>query len=293
MRRRSLLTTLGALAAGCTGITPESTPTRSPHREYRITGFSVTTSDETSKYALRKTALYSTEGIEEKRAESDTEIVVRNVSEIEPANVRQAIKTAIRQEEWGADTLPEELADTVHRVDFFTGVPNESPYTHFGVKLFVRPAHIEFDASLIDRHVSQGDRGVVEFSLTNTGKETVTVESGTIVPFGTLKAKRHEKDEAFLLWHDYERYDCVEVSSDGVLSCLIALQTPMEPGETLSRKYELHPSTTTLYPDLTAPPGPGKYRVSGTIEFGREQTASFPAPGSPLEYEIDFTLEPS
>lgn len=70
----------------------------------------------------------------------------------------------------------------------------ESQYTHFGLELLVRPDPIEFDASVIDRRVARGDRGVVEFSLTNAGSETVRVDSGSIVPFGPLRAKRLDDD---------------------------------------------------------------------------------------------------
>ncbi|MFB6295714.1 MAG: hypothetical protein ABEH66_02600 [Halobacteriales archaeon] len=281
MRRRSLLASLGGLAAGCTGISAPGTSTRSPYQEYRVTGVSVTTSNE--EYVLRTTRFYTAEGIEAERAESEEPVVVRNVSEIDPPGVREAIETAIREEEWGSDELTDGLDDLVKRVDFFTGISTDWPYTHFGVELSRSPAALAFDASVADRRVSLGDRGVVECSLTNTSDETVAVKSGVIVPFGTLKAKRRTDGGEFLLWHDYEGYGDVDVSSDGVVAPLIQVQTPTNPGETISRRYEILPPTTTLFPELTAPPGPGDYRVSGRVDL---------VSGEDLAYGIEFTLEP-
>jgi hypothetical protein len=294
MRRRSLLVSLGTLTTGCVSIGSSNGPTRSgsgesprsPHEEYRITRFSVTTSSD--EYVLRTAARYSVEGLAEKRAESDEPVVVVDVSEIDEPDARDAIETAIREDEWGSDGLPGGLADLLERVDLFTGVSGDLDYTHFGLRLFVSPEPIEFDATAIDERVSPESPGTLEFSLANTGDKTQEVSSGTIVPFGLLRAERTADETEFLLWRDYEEARCVEFTDVGILRCLVGIVTPVEPGDVISRRYEVLPPTTTRYPDRTAPPGPGTYRITDAIEYGVENGGI----GSTLSYEVAFTLEP-
>jgi len=297
MRRRGVLVLLGSLAAGCVSIastdtgtrSPANEPTKSPPEAYRVTEFSVATSYD--EYVLRTVALYSAERLEQKREESDDPLVLMDVSEIENPDIRQAIEAAMRNEEWGSDSLPAGLADLVERVDFFTGV-SESTSPYVGLKLFESPAPIEFDASVTDERVAPESPGTLELSLTNTDDDTITVSSGSVVPFGVLWASRTAGEGTFLLWRNYKQDDPeIQFTDDGIISTLEQELTEMKPGESISRQYEILPSTTTRHPDRTVPPGPDTYRISEKIEYD-EDNASIPMEQE-FTYDVTFSLEPA
>lgn len=295
MRRRGVLVFLGSLTAGCVSIastdtrTRTSEPSQSPPDAYGITEFSVATSYH--EYVLRTVALYSAQGLEQKREESDDSLVVMNVSEIKNPGTRQAIEAAIRNEEWGSDSLPAGLADLVERVDFFTGA-SEATSPYVGLKLFDSPEPIEFDASVTDERIAPESPGTLEFSLTNTDDGTITVSSGSVVPFGVLWASRTAGEGRFLLWRNYKQDDPeIEFTDDGIISTLQEERTEIKPGESISRQYQILPATTTHYPDRTVPPGPGTYWVSGKIEYS-EDNASI-STEQEFTYDVEFSLEPA
>lgn len=298
MRRRAFLVTVGSLATGCLGApsgspstTESPSPTSPSNAEYQLTGLSVTTSTErpTVKYVLKPMAFYSADAVEREREDSAEEIVVMDVAEIEDPAVRDVIETAIREDAWRSNTLPDGLAELVERVDFFTGVPAGATYTHVGLELYRlhpdRPPAVQFDAYVTDEWVSPDSPGALELSLANTGQETQEIFSGTVPPFGMVSAEGTAGE--FLLWRDYTDEGCVSFTDSGLAVCSIGVITPLDPGGEISREYEVLPSATDRRPDYTVPPGPGRYRITGTVGY----SANFGAPGSTLQFDVGFTLE--
>jgi hypothetical protein len=319
MHRRALIVSLGSVLAGClsgspgnqstdappASSTPTSSPTESspspttptesatPDSEYRITDVSVTTSTEqpSVNYVLEPRAFYSADAVERERRESSEEVVVVDIADVDDPAVRQAIETAIREKEWRSNTLPDGLADLVERVDFVTGVTPDQTHTHVGLELYRldpdRSPPVEFDASVPDGVVSTDNPGTLEFTLRNTGTETQELFSGTVPPFGIMRAERSSEDGRFLLWRDYEEEGCVFFTDEGIGSCDIGITTELEPETELSRRYDVLPATTEHYPDRTVPPGPGEYQTSEKIGYSTGDGA----PGSTLSFTVDFTLD--
>lgn len=298
MHRRSVLAALAGTGAGCLdGLpdrdrqSPDGTATTEGGREYRITDLSVTTRTERPSvtHVLEPTAFYSADAVERERADEDEPVVVRNVSEIADPAIREAVRTALADDQWRSNDPPDGLAETVRRVDFFTGV-SEGDYTHVGLTLYRfhpnRPPPVEFDASVADRTVSEGSTGAIELALSNTGQRTQEVFSGTVPPFGTVFADAADDDGRFLLWRDYEEEGCVTFTDDGIAACAVGKLTELDPGETVSRAYEVLPSSTTTHPEYTAPPGPGRYRITDQFGYSHEHGG----PGSTLVAEVSFTL---
>lgn len=251
-----------------------------------------TSTDQPSvKYVLKPMAFYSADAVEREREGSTESIVVMDVTEIEDPDVRHAIETALREDEWRSNTLPDGLAGLVERVDLFTGTPAGDARTHVGIELYRthpdRPPAIEFDASVTDPWVSPERPGALEFTLTNTGQESQEVFSGTVPPFGLVRATRTTGSGQFLLWRDYGEEGCVNFTDDGVAVCAIGIITELAPGETLSRRYEVLPSTTAHHPDRTVPQGPGPYRIRDKLGYSPGDGA----PGSTLSFAVEFTLE--
>ena len=152
MRRRALLASLGALPAGCLGVsnepgdgspTPDGSGLRSPTSvetcdgptetptdessggsetdgQFRLTDLATSTSTDrpSAPYLLEPSAFYSADAVRREGERTGEDQIVRDVSDIEDERVRSAIETAIQEGEWWADTLPEGLAETVERVDF-------------------------------------------------------------------------------------------------------------------------------------------------------------------------------
>lgn len=325
MRRRALLASIGALPAGCLGISPGSddgTPTpsgsRSPTRtpvetcdeptetptaepssrsepdgEFRLTDLSTSThTDRPSEpYLLESSAFYSADAVRREEERTGEQQVVREVSGIEDEAVRSAVETAIREGEWWADELPDGLAETVAEVDFFTGLREGRTHTHVGLTLHrLRtdgPPGLAFDARVVDGVVSPESPGAVELELRNQLRTTQHVFSGTVPPFGMVFAQAVDDPERFLLWRDYEDEGCIEFTDDGLLSCDIGIITDLEPCERLTRRYEILPSGTDRRPEYTAPSGPGTYRISDSVSYREEQRA----PESSLSFEVEFTIE--
>lgn len=298
MHRRGLLAILGGLTAGCVGA-PSTNPattaspshTPSPDAEYHITDLSVSTQTEqpTVKYVLKTRAFYSANAVEREREDSAEKIVVMDVSEIEDSKVRGAITTALREDEWRSNTLPDGLAEVVDRVDFFTGIPAGDTHTHIGLELYRlrpdQPPAIEFTASVTDEWVSSDSPGAMELSLENTGAESQTIGSGTVPPFGMVFAER--RDAKFLLWRDYTDEGCISFTDNGIATCAIGKITTLDPGERISREYKVLPSTTDLQPGYTVPPGPGEYRITDRVGYSRGNGV----PGSTLSFTVTFALE--
>jgi hypothetical protein len=329
VRRRALLAGLGAAAAGCTtgyvprdaapgtGDTPtepSDTPTGTPtdgaplrdcepanqvdqpgsapaDTEYRIADLAVesTTEPPEYRYVLEVDAHYSADAVERK-AERDGKQVVRQLSEVESPAVREAVATALDEGEWRADRLPDGLAETVRRVDFFVPPDASGTYTHFGLALHRtypnRPPAVVPEVRVLDPHVAPDDPGVVEFGLLNRAPEPREVFSGTVPPFGMLHAEAATDPGRFLLWRPYESEGCYFRTDEGWGACSIGKSTRLEPCERVRRTYSVLPSTTDHYPDLTVPSGPGRYRVEERVGH----SAEFGGPSTTLSFTTTFQL---
>jgi hypothetical protein len=212
-----------------------------------------------------------------------------DASEVPDAELRRVVSEAVVDGPWRSDALPDGLADLVERVDFFTA--DGRPYDRVGLELHRlhpddAPA-VAFDAAVSDQWVSPGSPGTVELSLRNTGDETREVFSGTVPPFGLVRAERRTADGEFLLWRDYEEQGCVTFTPDGTVICLIGVITPLRPGRTLTRRYDVLPPTTDHHPQLTVPPEPGDYRTRDALTH----RGPGDGPESVLSYGVEFTLE--
>lgn len=261
--------------------------------EYRVTDLSQSTeADEPSfKYVLEPSAFYSGDAVEREEERTGEELVVEDVSSIEDEAVQEAIETAIRTGHWRSNTLPDGLAATVERVDFFTGVSDDETHTHVGLTLYRfqpdQPPAVEFDAVVVDDVVSSGSPGMIELALRNGSQSTQQVFSGTVPPFGMVFANALEGDGEFILWRNYEEEGCFTFNDDGWMRCDIGIITKLEPCERISRRYEILPTDTSHQPDYTVPPGPGIYRISDSLGYYEQNGA----PETSLSFEVEFTLE--
>ncbi|AFK18295.1 hypothetical protein E6P09_05900 [Haloferax mediterranei ATCC 33500] len=331
MHRRALLAGIGALSAGCLGVSPpransttassaatetpnsttttahptatcdketetpstESTGETETDAEYTLTDLTESTDIDrpSAKYILEPSAFYSSDAVTEEEERTGEEQVVKDISEIDDEKVRSAIETAIRTGEWRSNTLPDGLADTVGRVDFFTGVSEDETYTHVGLTLHRthpdRPPALEFNAAIVDDTVSKDSPGAIALTLTNTSQTTQRVFSGTVPPFGMVYGDATEDEGRFLLWREYEEEGCVNFSERGLAVCSIGKITKLQPCERITRRYEVLPSETTRHPEYTVPPHPGRYRLTDSLDYYETRGG----PESTLSFEVEFTLE--
>lgn len=296
-RRTVLASATGILLSGClaserrTNPTENSSPTIEPGAEFEIEDLAVQshTNRPGVKFVLELDTLYSSDAVDRERGSSNEEIVVMDVGVIEDDAVREAVETALRTGEWRSNTLPDGLSDLVERVDFFTGIPKDDTYTHLGLTLYRlhpdRPPAIEFQAAITDRWVSPNSPGALELSLTNTSQTPQEVFSGTVPPFGLVTVSTDDGSN-FLLWRNYVEEGCVFFSDKGIGRCAIGIITPIEAGETITRTYEVLPSTTDKQPNHTVPPKAARYHYAGGVSYNRGDGA----PDSTLHFEIEFTL---
>lgn len=246
-----------------------------------------------ARYLLESSKFYSADAVEREREDAEEEIVVVDIDDVEDDAVRDAIRTAIEDGEWRSDDPPEGLAETVDRIDFVTGLTENRTHTHVGVELHEfpidAPPAVTFDAAVADRTVAPGDPGALALWLSNTRETTVTVNSGTVPPFGMLRAERDDGDggdDRFLLWRDYEEEGCFSRTEDGWIRCDIAKAIELAPCDSVVREYELLPSTTEKYMSETHPPAAGTYTVTGEVwNVGRKHGDS-----STLTYEVEVDL---
>ncbi len=319
MRRRALLSNVGLLTAGCVAAptasdqtAPSTTETETPrpscesspetepssqerpqNAEYELTDLQVSTSTDrpTHHYILEPSAFYSEDAVEREESRTGEEQVVVDITDVENPESKAAIETAILEGEWKSNRAPEDLPETIERVDFFTGVSKDDTYTHIGLTLHHldpdAPPAIEFTAEITDRYVAPDSPGAIEFSLRNRSAQTQELFSGTVPPFGMLHAEAIGDGESFLMWRDYEKEGCFSRWNGGWARCDIGIISKLESCEQLSKVYEILPSTTDTYPDETVPQSAGTYQVAKTVSY----SLGGGAPSSELSFDLEFTLE--
>lgn len=292
MQRRALLAAAPAALAGCIASppgAPASTTTRTTSSDAGlvVSDFAVETEKVAPehRYFVRITKTYSAEAV----ADEPGEQTVVDVSEIEDPDVRAVLADVLAERKLRRDAIPDGLRETTERVDFFTWNATTGPddtASHWAVEVYEadpdRDPVVRFDAELADDAVSTTDPGAITFSLENVGDAVRRVFSGTVPPFGVLLADG-PGDDRYLLWRDYEEEGCVNVREDGgILSCDVGKITPMQPGETVARTYELRPENPAGSPLRT-----GEYVVSGVLSYHRENLG----PRTAVEWRVEFGVE--
>ncbi|WP_137289337.1 hypothetical protein [Natronorubrum halophilum] len=296
MNRRAYVAGAGIGLSGALGGCLESASIRSSPSgasgEFELTDLTASTSVDRPPggYALERSASYSADAVTREEERTGEERVVVDISEVDDDEVREALEVAIETGEWRSETLPDGLEETVETVDFVTGVTTGT-YTHVGLALHHvdpdRSPAIEFGATITDAAVSEDGPGAIDLELTNAGSTGQEVFSGTVPPFGMVRAESVDEGDEFLLWREYEEEGCYGFDGSGWIRCDIGAITPIQPDETLSRRYEVLPGSTSHYPDQTVPPGPGTYRIADALTYSEGGGA----PGMELSFEAEFVLE--
>jgi hypothetical protein len=315
MRRRTVLASVGsALLAGClgsrsTGRSPSTTtdglttttPTHGTVRGsdgFAVSEFDVSTTKlaPPKRYYLRITEVYSTDAVDREAGEQ----TVRDVSEIDDPELKETVETILSDGKVWREGIPQGLRELTERVDFFTWEANPDPdatATHWGIRVYrahpERNPVVEFAAELVDDRVAPGDPGAIAFSVTNTGDRTQAVFSGTVPPFSVLWAEAPGGNDRALLWRDYAEEGGVSFGERDGESVLVTydvgVTTPIAPGETVEKRYELRPGF-----DRDALTGygfdaPGRYVVAETLNYHRHRESQ--GPSTEVDWSVEFELE--
>lgn len=294
MDRRTFLASAGTGAAGialagCLGA-PEASgspgSSKDPASTYRITDLSTATTKASPAYEwlVQVTEEYSS-GADQKPSNA----TVLDVSEIEDEDLRAVVKETIREGEVETNETPEGLHALLDRVDRFTwDARNDTADTATQWKIERYDGHpdrspVAFDARVRDATVSADDPGAIDFSLTNEGDQPYTIYSRTVPPFSLLWAEERDGHDRFLLWRDYAEEGCVTIHGErGIAVCDVLTETPIQPGETITRTYRIQPGK----PESTAIAA-GRFVVRDTLTYHVEQQA----PTHNVNWEVTFTLE--
>lgn len=309
--------------AGCVRNTGSNTPTASPesttadsdgntpthttgsssigvasNAEFRVSGFDVSTTKTAPQksYFLRITKSYSESAVQDEAGVQ----TIRDVSDVADPAVQATLKDILSEGKIWRSEIPDGLQEVVQEVDFFTWESHSDPgdtYTHWGIKIYSaypnRDPVVEFSAELVDDRVAPDDPGAIEFVLTNTADTTQVVFSGTVPPFSVLMADAPGAKDRALLWRDYEEEGCVSFQetdgNPGMLVCAIGVNTPIDPGETVKKRYRLRP---TFDRDSLAGWGfdtPGEYSINETLTYHREGDAQ--GPSTHVDWQVRFNLE--
>jgi hypothetical protein len=297
MNRRAYLAAAGtAMLAGC--LTAPPAGGGEGHSEtLRVVDFDVTRTQiaPTKRYFCRITDVYSTAAVER---ESGTP-TVKDVSAIEDPAVREAVREILRTGKLWREEIPTGLTAVTERVDFFTWEARTEPEdtaTHWGIAVYETAPEadpvLRFDAELLEDRIGPDAPAAIEFSLANEGDWPVEVFSGTVPPFSVLWAEREADAGRALLWREYAAEGCVGFAAvDGetvVERCSIGVLTPIEPGATITRRYELRHGFDEPALSGAGFDEPGAYRVRDTLSYHRE--AAPQGPSTEVDWSVSFDL---
>lgn len=292
MRRRAVLASASlALLGGCARA-----PTGG--QEFAVTDFNVSSEKVAppNRYYLRITAVYSTDAVE--REEGDP--VITDVSEIDDPEHRAAVEAVLSEGRVWRGAIPQGLRELTERVDFFTWEAKTDPddtATHWAITVYRahpdREPVVEFSAELLEDHVAPDEPGAITFSLSNTGEHTQAVFSGTVPPFSVLWADGPGSDDRALLWREYAAEGCVTFGEMGgeaeMMTCDIGVTTPIQPGETIERRYELRSGFDREAISDNAFDAPGTYTVVETLSYHRHREDL--GPRTEVDWSVTFDLE--
>jgi len=255
---------------------------------YRITNMQTSFDNQRPDplYILYISRIYGQDEIEGRTEE----ITITNVSDISEESVRRPIEIAILDSGWHSeDQPPDALSEQVEDTDVFMLDSDERGEAYFQLGLYhLTPGSpIAFEARITDEIIDQNGPGEVELSLTNVSSTRHRISGRNIKPFGVLYATAIDGGGRFLLWSNYEETECVSVDSDGVEVCFDTEPVYLDPGESISHRYELLSPTTNTYPELTVPSGTGTYKIDAELQYQDVPTA----PHSTLKYESRFDIE--
>ncbi|PSP88208.1 hypothetical protein BRC90_07990 [Halobacteriales archaeon QS_4_69_34] len=143
---------------------------------------------------------------------------------------------------------------------------------------------LEFDSSIADARASLGDPATFEFSVTNTANETLFIRAAFAPPFGVLVAipagqTSQGGDITVLLGRNlynlsYQNGDFSAPDPGSI--------TPIEPGETLTKQYDLRADE----PNLTT----GLYTL-GQNTFGHQTANESPDEGETVSFTAMFEVQ--
>jgi hypothetical protein len=310
MRRRTLLASAGAaLLAGCLsrgGTAPSTTDTTTTDDpagtatsggQFVVSEFDVSTTKVAppEPYYLRITAVYSTAAVEREAGEQ----TVTDVSDVDDPELRATVEAVLSEGTVWREEIPPGIDALTERVDFFTWEADTEPgdtATHWGIDVYRahpdREPALEFAADLVDDRLAPDDPAAVALSLTNTGEHTREVFSGTVPPFSVLWAEA-PGDERALLWRDYAEEGCVGFDDTGgeatMFTCDIGHTTPIDPGETVEKRYELRPEFGRDALAGHAFDAPGRYAVAETLTYHRQGEGL--GPSTEVDWRVAFELE--
>lgn len=151
---------------------------------------------------------------------------------------------------------------------------------------FEAPPNLTFTAGIRDPVVGPENPGTIELRVRNEGRGSRTLHSGPAAPFGVIEVGAVNGKGSFYLWQE-DYASCVNFTEDVVEICSIGEMTDLGPCESVSRTYEILPSTTAINPAYTAPPGPGQYQISESLSYTRGNGS----PESEFIYQVEFMLE--
>lgn len=286
MRRRALLAALAATGAGC--LRGLSSSDAGPTFRVSDLAASSTKVAPEKRYVVEVTAVASEAALADDPADY-TVVALRNVED--PA-VREVLEAVIRDDELRRDEVPDGLRELTERVDYFSwGAENRSAdaTSHWAVAVRRqypdRDPVVQFDAAVVDGQVAPDDPGVLAFSLANVGERPQAANAGAVPPFGILRAEG--PDGRLLLWHDYdEATDCVTVGPDGTATASCSKSTVVDPGETVTREYDLRHS-----PPVGGAVTAGEYVVADQLPYGPVGDGGEVRLTSRLELEVAFSVE--
>lgn len=249
--------------------------------DYTISNFTVTTTTvmPTHSYHLRPSAYYSAEAV----GDEFTNPTIVDIPTIENPEHRETLQTILEEGEIWTDDIPTGLAELIEETDFFTWESGTNDiWTHIGVVLYRRspdtPSALAITAELKNERVTPESPGVIEFRVTNRSDEERVIMSGPSPPLSVLWAEADSDDRSFLLWGEYASSGHISFRDGELEVNSVGIGTRIEPGETITRTYEIRAGTDGV--------APGDYVVSETLT---SRLAEEP-PSEAIEWTVSFSL---
>ena len=190
-------------------------------------------------------------------------------------SVSEALEVALDRPGYESDELPDGVRTVLEEYDFVdcAGCETSHRYVAFGLQEVDpdEPPRLDVDAHLVDPVAAPDDPAVLELVAVNEGDDPLIWHTGVPAPFGILQT-----EEGLLLWTDaYEESGHVGVA-DGEITGAddIAIEVDLEPGETVTERYELQseredfePGSFVLSEEVATEFEGGRETVSMTVEW--------------------------
>ena len=268
-RRRVLAGSIGFpfALAGCLDGTAGLATDHSSTEQYELHSLSVDIerTAPTHRYTVRTRKRYES-------VDADASVVA--FDELDES-VRKVLEAALEHPEYETDELPDGLRTVVEEYDFVDCTDCQTDYRYVAFELLTvdldHPPRLAIDAHLLDAIATPDDPAVIELAAKNDGDDPLRWHTGVPAPFGILRT-----DEELLLWTEvYEESGHVGVA-DGEITGAddIAIEVGLEPGESVTERYELQPDrdgfesgSFALTEELATEFEGGRETVSVTVEW--------------------------